>query len=247
MKKTLFTKVIKDKDYVEKQKFLFEELKLDEERNFESLELQLHDVPNDIKIDTEQAHSDKNIEEKIDIESIIAQIRGEYEARLAEEYQRGFREAEKFLKERMNDELKEQISRIDQFFKNFSSEVENLEKMLESVVISLAIEIAKKIVKREIEKNDDFVITQVRDAIKRVIGVERIRLRINPEDEKLIKELKSDFLQVADSMRDIIVEPDPNIERGGCIIESELGNVDARISTQFSLIENSLIETFNQQ
>ncbi len=247
MKRTLSTKVIKGKGYFERQKFAFEELKVEERKDFEPIELPRRNVAVDVETDAKQVHNDKNVEREIDIENIIAQIRSEYEAKLTEAYQHGFKEAEKVLRAKINDELKEQISRLEQLFKNFSEEIENLGKTIESVVISLAIEIAKKIVKKEIEKDEDFVIGQVKDAIKRVIGVERIKLRINPEDEKLIKELKPELLQIADSTRDIIVEPDPSIERGGCIIESELGNVDARISTQFSLIENSLIETFNQQ
>lgn len=241
------TKVIKGKGYFEKQKFSFEELKLEEKKDFKTPEIQSENVAVDVDVDARQVHSDENFEEKIDIESIIAQLRKEYEAKILEAYQQGFKEAEKVLKARISDELKEQISRFEQLFKNFSDEVEDLGRTIESVVISLAVEIAKKIVKKEIEKDDDFIVNQVKDAIKRVIGVERIKLRINPEDEKLIKELKPELLQIADSTRDIIVEPDPSIEKGGCIIESELGNVDARISTQFSLIENSLLETFNQQ
>ncbi len=247
MKRTLSTKVIKDKGYFERQKFTFEELKLEEKKELDLLELPRQSNTIAPENDAKLVYDDKNVEEKIDVENIIAQIKSEYEAKLAEAYQRGFKEAEKALKAKINDELKEQISRLERLFKNFSEEVENLGRTIEDVVISLAIEIAKKIVKKEIEKDEDFVIGQVKDAIKRVIGVERIKLRINPEDEKLIKELKPELLQIADSTRDIIVEPDPSIERGGCIIESELGNVDARISTQFSLIENSLIETFNQQ
>lgn len=239
------TKVIKNKGYFERQKFSFEELKLEEGKDFKPVEAQNRNVA--VDVDEKRAREDGNVKEKIDIESIIVQVRREYEAKISAAYQQGFKEAEKVLREKINDELKEQISRFEQLFKNFSDEVENLGKTIESMVISLAVEIARKIVKKEIERDDNFVINQVKDAIKRVIGVERIKLRINPEDEKLIKELKPELLQIADSTHDIIVEPDPSIERGGCIIESELGNVDARISTQFSLIENSLIETLNQQ
>jgi len=237
----LFIKVIKKHGYLEREKFSFEELKPDEGENFEIPETHVDEI------EIEQERNDKNAQEKIDIDEIIRRIKDEYEAKIAEAYRRGFEDAEKVLRKKMNDELNQQISHFDRLIKSFSGEIEALGQKIESVVISLAIEIAKKIVKREIEKDDEFIINQVREAIKRVIGVERIRIRVNPEDEKLVKELKPELLQIADSARDIVVEPDPGVERGGCIIESELGNVDARISTQFSLIENSLLETFNQQ
>ena len=129
---------------------------------------------------------------------------------------------------------------MEQVLKNFCNEVESFGTKIENFVLSLAIKIAEKIVKREIEKDNDFILNQVKEAVKRVVGVEKIKLRVNPEDEKLIKELKPELLQMLDSTSEVIVEADPAIERGGCVVESELGNVDSRISTQFSLIENLL-------
>ncbi len=242
MKRTLFTKVIKKRNHIE-SKFWFEELEPDDNRNQIMIEPDTDDKSDEVNTEREELR----VEKRVDIDEIINQIKSEYEAKLAEAYQRGFREAEAILEGKMNEKLKEQIMYFEQMLKNFSNEVESFGQKIEIIVISLAVEIAKKIVKREIEMNDDFIVNQVKEAIKRVVGVEKIRLRINPEDEKLIKELKPELLQIADSTRDIIVESDSSIDRGGCIIESELGNVDARISTQFSLIENLFIETFNRR
>lgn len=253
MKRTLFTKkVIKNRSlsqkFIFKENFTFEELKPDEPEELkpnDSMEKKEPTIEtNDNTVNSEIEQVD---DEKFDFESIISQIRSEYELKVSEAYQRGFNDAEKILREKINAELNEHILLFDQLVKNLYSEIEMLEKKIESIVLSLAIEIAKKIVKKEIDSNNDFVVNQVKEAIKRVVGIEKIKLRINPEDEKLIKELKPELLQIADSTREIIVEADPSIERGGCIIESELGNVDARISTQFSQIENSLIETFELQ
>ncbi len=247
MKRTLFIKkVIKNRSL--SQNFTFEELKPDEPE-----ELNLHDSADKSEIITGSDDNPVNSEtmqiedEKFDLEDVINQIRSEYELEISKAYQRGFTDAEKILREKINAELNEHILLFDQLVKNLYNEIENFERKIEAIVLSLAVEIAKKIVKREIDINDNFVINQVKEAIKRVVGVEKIKLRVNPEDEKLIKELKPELLQIADSTREIVVEADPSIERGGCIIESELGNVDARISTQLSQIENSLIETFELQ
>jgi Flagellar biosynthesis/type III secretory pathway protein len=50
----------------------------------------------------------------------------------------------------------------------------------------------------------------------------------------------------ADSVREIVIESDNKVERGGCIIESDLGNIDARLSTQFELIEEALLSIFKK-
>ncbi len=242
MKRTLFTKkVVKDGSPVEK--FLFEELRIDD---LSVWKLSSEDVRSEIETsstsDVDFAQEERRSESGIDIESIISQLKNEYEAKIAEAYQRGFNDAEKILREKVNSELSEHIAAFDQLLKNFYSEVESLGSKIESFVLSLAIKIAEKIVKKEIEKNDNFILNQVKEAVKRVVGVEKIKLKINPEDEKLIRGLKPELLQMLDSASEIIIETDPGIERGGCVVESELGNVDSRISTQFSLIENLLLE-----
>lgn len=238
MKRTLFTKKV-IKNLSPREKFLFEELKIDEPVEIDILKLSDENIES--KIEAVQSDGvDFVQDEKIDIEAMITQIKNEYETKIAEAYQKGFKDAEKILREKMNDELREHIAIFDQLLKNFCNEVESLGTKIENFVFSLAIKIAEKIVKREIEKNNDFVLNQVKEAVKRVVGVEKVKLRINPDDEKLVRELKPELLQMLDSTSEVIIEADPGIERGGCVVESELGNVDSRISTQFSLIENLL-------
>ncbi|MCX7761642.1 MAG: FliH/SctL family protein [Candidatus Kryptonium sp.] len=242
--RTLFTKKV-IKNQLERERFLFSELKLDDAGDFkpaggDSVENETM-VYLEPRVDSFQSSSEA--ESKIDFDAVISQMRSEYEVRLKDEYQRGFRDAEKILREEFNNQLAEHIALFEQLLKSFYNEVESLRSKIEMFVVSLAVKIAEKIVKHEIEKNNDFVMNQVREAIRRVVGVEKIKVRINPEDEKIIRELKPELLQILDSSSEVIIESDPGIEKGGCIIESELGNVDARISTQFSLIENSLIES----
>ncbi|CUU09672.1 flagellar assembly protein FliH [Candidatus Kryptobacter tengchongensis] len=240
MKKTLFTKKV-IKNQLWKERFLFEELKIDD---LDFKNLSDADAKDESVVESLSDYAQNSAEKgnEVDVETIIAQVKDEYELKVREAYQRGFRDAERILREKMNNELNEHIALFEQLLKSFYNEVESFETKVEIFVVSLAIKIAEKIVKREIEKNDDFILNQVKEAIKRVIGIEKIKLRINPDDEKLIRESKPELLQMLGSASEVIIEADPGIERGGCIIESELGNVDARISTQFSLIENSLIE-----
>jgi flagellar assembly protein FliH len=241
VKRTLFTKRV-IKNFRLNENFSFEELEI--EKSEDNVLEQVVSPHDDLKTEEEKISQDV---EKVDVEKIIEGLRKEYEVKLNEAYRRGFQEAEKFLRDELRVELNEHVQLFEQILKNFYEEISGLEQKIEKLILSLALEIAKKIVKREIEKDDDFVVNQVREAVKRVIGVEKIKLRVNPEDEKLIRELKPEILQMIDSSGDVIIEADPGIERGGCIIESDLGNVDVRLGTQFSLIENSLIEMLEQK
>ncbi len=242
MRKTLFIKRV-IKNFRFNENFSFEELEIENRSETEVVE-HVVSLNDDFKVDKEEISQDV---EKVDVERIVEEVRKEYEAKLNEAYRRGFQEAEKMLQDKLQVELNEHIQLFERILKNFYEEINGFEQKIEKLILSLALEIARKIVKREIEEDDNFIVNQVREAVKRIVGVEKIKLRVNPEDEKLIRELKPEILQMIDSSGDVIIEADPGIERGGCIIESELGNVDVRLGTQFSLIENSLIEMLEQK
>ena len=94
---------------------------------------------------------------------------------------------------------------------------------------------------REIEVDEGAVLARSREAIRKIIGVDKIKIHVSPSDEEYIREHRNELSSYADSVKEIVIEADSKVERGGCVIESELGNIDARVSTQFELIEEALL------
>lgn len=250
----LFTKKIIKKPVEEsKIKFMFEELIPEDELTSEQVDISsdvgedaADDRPSVDTSDGDVEREDNNDKEEIDISAIIEEIRREYESKISSAYERGFKDAERSLREQIYSELRKEIDEhlqlFDNLIKNFYHEVDSFNRKVEKMIVTLAVEISRKVLRKEIDENDEFILGQVREALRRVLGVSKVRLRINPDDERVIREHKPELLQMADSIRELVIETDPSIERGGCILESELGNVDARISTQFGLIETKLIE-----
>ena len=115
--------------------------------------------------------------------------------------------------------------------------LERLSVELERDAFRFALAVAGRIVKGTVEEDREIVVRQIRDAVRRVVGVESIILRINPADEPVVREQRDRILSSADSIRKLVIEPDEAIERGGCIIETASGTIDARITTQLKQIE----------
>jgi len=161
--------------------------------------------------------------------------------KLHEEYERGFSDARVQLEEEMlarSDKKVMQLSRnFDALGQNFSKEFDAFRHKIEMIIPKLSIAIAEKIIKQQVVASE-VIVAQIREAVRRVVGVEKIRIRLNPLDEATIREHRNTVTSGTDSVRDIIIEVDEKIEQGGCIIESEIGNVDARISTQLKQIED---------
>lgn len=147
--------------------------------------------------------------------------------------------------ERIREEVQraraEERERVELFLASLEEEFHRLKERFEENVIKCALAVAERIVKREITRDQEFVLTQVREALKRVVGVSRIQLRVHPSDEVLLQIRRAGLMEASDTLREIAIEADETIEPGGCIIESESGSVDAQLSTQLKQIEEALL------
>lgn len=166
------------------------------------------------------------------------------EERLREEYDRGraqgLAEAAAAISERDAAAVQAAEERLRVLMENIARETARFTGDLEREAYRFAIAVAERIVKREIALDESVVLRQMREAIRRIIGAETITMRVHPADEALVRSHRSAMLASADAVREILIEGDDTIERGGCILESATGNVDARIGTQMRQIESAL-------
>lgn len=110
---------------------------------------------------------------------------------------------------------------------------------METETVRLALAIAKKVIGHEAEHGQ--TIGHVLKAAMEKVGDPRhLTLRLNPEDIDTVNGLKQELL-LADEVGAVMhLEADDAIQRGGCIIETKLGDVDARLDQQIKIIEAQL-------
>ncbi len=143
-------------------------------------------------------------------------------------------EAEKLKSEPMLQNFRQAIIELDNAKKHMYLKAEK-----EAVLLALAI--AKKIIGHEVSNNQELVLKNiVKDALKRASDQSHIKVRIHPSDYSMIKESKSQFAQYLDNKGDIVFEVDERIHNGGCIIETDSGEIDARIDNRLMIVEEAL-------
>lgn len=172
----------------------------------------------------------------VDLDDLNARLHRALEQGRAE----GRAEAEEELEKRLVIARTESDERIGALMEGIAQQVRAFTASLEHDAYAFALAVAERIVKREIQLDDEIVVRQVREALRRIVGVESIRVRVHPDDEVLVRSHRAALLALTDTTRDVVIEPDNTIERGGCILESASGNVDARIATQLRQVEHAL-------
>jgi len=124
---------------------------------------------------------------------------------------------------------------------NIMSEVSELKKNIlqnaEADIIHLAVSVAAKILHLEVTTNREVIRHLLREAIKKIVDRENMKIRIHPLDFQYMMEIKTDFLQNFDGVKNIVFEEDDSIQQGGAIIETLFGEVDARLDQQYNEIK----------
>lgn len=113
--------------------------------------------------------------------------------------------------------------------------LENLENQIVDVVIASVHKIVDEIDDREL------IVRVVRKGISAVRGEKRLLVRVSLADEATVSaSLKSSIIS-ADGMSGYLeVVGDSYLKQGDCIIETDMGVVEASLSTQLRILEQSL-------
>ncbi|HTO24040.1 MAG TPA: FliH/SctL family protein, partial [Spirochaetia bacterium] len=108
---------------------------------------------------------------------------------------------------------------------------------------------SKAIEKRNeiIQEAETQIINLVLLIVKKVIKVisenqKNVVIRVNLADLELTSEHVKDFMKMVENVKSITVLEDSTVDRGGCIIETDFGQIDARISSQLHEIEERILE-----
>ena len=169
-----------------------------------------------------------------------------FKRQLEQHYERGFNDGQKSVKDSYEKEYAERLAEkyesVNKIITQIDKKIAEYEPAFEKIVSSLSIAIAEKIVKKEIER-ETIINDVLKESIRRVIGSNKIFVRLNPSDIERIN-LESQIQFNDDSYKNIKFEPDEHIEKGGCLVQTEIGSVDARISSQFSEIRKQLEANF---
>ena len=114
-----------------------------------------------------------------------------------------------------------------------------LVRQTEQQMVQLALAIARKILRREATVDQDLIVAMARVALERVGECGIATIRLNPEDYASTVQRHGDHW--AGSRVKVVA--DPAVSRGGCMVESEFGFVDASVDAQFEQVAQALADS----
>ncbi|MBO4732384.1 MAG: flagellar assembly protein FliH, partial [Spirochaetaceae bacterium] len=112
----------------------------------------------------------------------------------------------------------------------------------EQQIVNLVLLMTRKIVKVISENQRNVVMTNIVQALRKVKGRGDVLIRVNMAELALTSEHSKEFLSAAENVKNITIVEDSSVEKGGCIIETDFGSIDARISSQLAELEQKILD-----
>ena len=103
---------------------------------------------------------------------------------------------------------------------------------MEKAAVGLALQIADKALTAAITAHPERVVDVVRGALRCLVERERVTILVHPEDLELIREATDGLVRQLGGIEHIDVQEERRVQRGGAIVRSATGEIDARMETK---------------
>ena len=206
---------------------------------------------------------------EIDIESIIEDAK----VRADEILQTAVQEKEKILKDAYDDGMEiMESSKREGYDKGFSDGyndgTKEAEKIIieankikkdavkkykdyhldsEEVLISLVLEVCEKILNDTVEEKKSYVFSLVKKSLEKITQTETLKIRVSEHDYINLISMKNQILPLLDRVDDVQIVQDPSIAKGAVFLETDKGNIDGSIWTQFQEVKSRFEELIKSE
>ncbi len=161
----------------------------------------------------------------------LAKAEAEVEARLRAEYEKRFGEIQQRM-ETLGRTLED--SRQDLLDRNGPMLVRLWQTMLE------------RFLRREVELDGETALRVFREVLGRISDRTKIRVFFNPLDRDVFASREKDFAEIRRVCEQFDIIADEGIERGGCLVETNLGVYDARWRSQIEAVSTEIDELMQE-
>jgi len=146
-------------------------------------------------------------------------------------YQDGYRDGQVALEAFKETFARQMAAQFGNLLASLDEQWNGLEEQMALAVTRTAVQLARQVVRHELDTRPEIVARVAQEAVNAIVlSARHLRVRVHPADQQHVMAGAGEALKA----RDARIIADPSIEPGGCIVDSDLGQVDARIGTRWA-------------
>lgn len=138
------------------------------------------------------------------------------------------------------DALAARVKQLDSILALLGQPLAQLDAEVERELLHLALAVGKQLARRELRIDPTQVIGIIRESLSQLpVSARDVRIHLHPDDATTV----SERLAEPTNERAWTVVEDPTLTRGGCIVRTEISQIDVRLESRVSaVIANALGE-----
>ncbi|MCK6598524.1 MAG: flagellar assembly protein [Bdellovibrionaceae bacterium] len=165
------------------------------------------------------------------------------ESAYKEGYDLGFDEGlSKAYSEKMS-ELNYKFEQFDSLLKNISQLKKDLELQNETHLIQLIYHMVERVSLRHVEMDNGILIDVMRQALSLAQDEENVTVLVSEQQLDFIEEIKKQTSREFEFLKKINIESNNKITPGGCIVQTNYGEVDSRTEQRLEKLWDNLKES----
>lgn len=124
-----------------------------------------------------------------------------------------------------------------------SRQIDQVAKYWEQNMLRLSVRVAEKIVGEELKLRPETIADIVREALRGSRPGKLLTIQVNAADATQVRTHLERIRNQAGVRSDLDIKVSDQVPAGGCIVESDLGIIDARLETQLQCLEEALLRS----
>jgi flagellar assembly protein FliH len=103
---------------------------------------------------------------------------------------------------------------------------------LERRAVELGLGLARKVVAGALSVQPELVVEVVTGVLRGIVERERVTVLVNPADLEIVREAMDGIRDSLGGMDHCVVEAERRVGRGGCLVHTPVGEIDATVETK---------------
>lgn len=159
-------------------------------------------------------------------------------------HDQGIDDARKEASRDAADTIRSSVELLESVYTALEEKMTDLVSLQSPRLVRMWERLLSRMLLKEVALDGETAIRVLRGVLERISEKERLLVYLNPEDVDSVRNRRDEYGDLLRGVRHLEFTPDPNVDAGSCIVETNMGIYDARWRTQLEQIGAEIDQLF---
>jgi flagellar assembly protein FliH len=187
----------------------------------------------------------KNVEEDVE-KTVLIRLKEVQETAYQEAYQLGLSDGKNQAFQNSSEEIQARLTEFDTLIQALTKIKTELLLQNESHLVQLTFHMAKRLAYKEVQADPQIVVQIMKEAIEMAQIEEQVTIRVAPTQLAFFETLKEQTGKDFEFLNKVKFEGAESVSNGGCVIETNYGQIDAKFEERVEKLWTTLSESLHR-